>query len=89
MTLPKDWKAYVMAVVAATVVTIAGNCSSSRIDVLEQRAHALEGSSAEQDRALRLMIATLARLEQKLDDIGSRMARVEKKIDEAPRGRGR
>jgi len=89
----KDWKLYVLGVLAAVTVTIAGNWSSSRIDVLDQRARALESDATEQREKLRGLDAiavTLARIEQKVTDLATRMQRVEQKLDAEPRrGRGR
>lgn len=91
-TFARVCKVFVLPLVLVVAVPLASNWSSNRIDLLDHRAHALEASGAEQDKALRKMIATLARLEQKLDDMKAnvepQLLRLEQKIDARPR-RGR
>lgn len=86
--MPDNWKGWALGVLAAGAVTIAGNWSSSRIDVLESKVTAQDKVIANQGDALvdladavGAMRISLARIETKVDAVSARVERVERKID--------
>lgn len=84
--MSKQTTTWALGLVGSLVLLVAGNCTSSRFELLEHRARALETEQDVQAGAVDALRITLARIEQKLDDVADRVERVERKLDE-PKGK--